>query len=129
MESIEITYFRSSLCPNMLFDSKEDANNFDEILKRYSESPEAKREFRKALIQYPSRYAVDLAIKQNNFHHHLLGKYSDELILACENMVGGCDGLANDECYICAMNYLNNKFYYEKSNKKNSKANTTSGTI
>lgn len=42
MESIEITYFRSSLCPNMLFDSKEDANNFDEILKRYSESPEAK---------------------------------------------------------------------------------------
>lgn len=129
MESIEITYFRSSLCPNMLFGSKEDAENFDETLKRYSESPEAEKEFRKAASQYPSPYAVDLAIKQNRFHFNLVGEHSDELIAACENMTGGYNGLADDECYICAMNYLNNKFYYEKSNKKNSKENTTSGTL
>lgn len=126
MESIEITYFRSSLCPNMLFGSKEDAENFDETLKRYSESPEAEKEFRKAASPYA---AVDLAIKQNRFHFNLVGEHSDELIAACENMTGGYNGLADDECYICAMNYLNNKFYYEKSNKKNSKANTTSGTL
>lgn len=114
MESIKITYFRSSLCPNMLFDSKEDAENFDETLKRYSESPEAEREFRKAASQYPSQYAVDLAIKQDYFHLNLVGEHSEELIIACENMIGGYGDLADDECYICAMNYLYNKFYHKK---------------
>ena len=118
MESIEITYFRSSLCPNMLFDSKEDAENFDETLKRYSESSEAEKEFKKAVKQYPSPYAVVLAIKQNRFHFNLVGEHSKELIIACENMICGYNGLADDECYICAMNYLYNKFYYEKSNEK-----------
>lgn len=118
MESIEITYFRSSLCPNMLFDSKEDAENFDETLKRYSESSEAEKEFRKAVSQYPCLYAVELAIKQNRFHFNLVGEHSEELIIACENMIGGYGDLADDECYICAMNYLYNKFYYEKSNEK-----------
>ena len=33
MEGIEITYFISSLCHNMLFGSKEDVENFDETLK------------------------------------------------------------------------------------------------
>ena len=118
MESIEITYFRSSLCPNMLFDSKEDAENFDETLKRYSESSEAEKEFRKAVSQYSCLYAVELAIKQDCFHLNLIGEHSEELIIACENMIGGYGDLADDEYYICAMNYLYNKFYCEKSNEK-----------
>ena len=112
MEGFETTYFRSEMCPNMLFGSKEDAKNFDETLKHYSENPEAEQEFRKAAEQYPSAYAVDLAIEQNRFHFNLIGPHSDELIAACENMTGGYDGLADDDCYICAMNYLNNKFYH-----------------
>lgn len=80
MENIEITYFRSILCPNMLFDSKEDAENFDETLKHYSESLEAEKEFRKAASRYPSQYAMDLAIKQDRFHFNLVGEHSEGLI-------------------------------------------------
>ena len=96
---------------------KKDAENFDETLK-YSESSEAEKEFRKAVNQYSCLYAVESAIKQDCFHLNFVGEHSEELIIACENMIEGYGDLADDECYICAMNYLYNKFYYEKSNEK-----------
>ena len=66
-----------------------DAENFDKTLKRYSESSEAEKEFRKAVSQYSCLYAVESAIKQDCFHLNLVGEHSEELIIACENMIGG----------------------------------------
>lgn len=105
-----LEYFESELCPPMLFDSKEDAAYFDTLLEDYCSNPEAREEFKKALNQYASYSAVEYAIEANDFHFNLEGPYSDRLILACENMVAGSEGLEDDDCYTCAMNYILNHY-------------------
>ena len=108
---IVVKYYKSKECPQMLFGSREDADYFDNILSNYIHNDSAIAEFKTALDLYPSFYVVQLRINFGTFHFDLVGPESDKLILACENMIGGWEGLEDDNCYTCAMNYIFHKLY------------------
>ena len=96
----------------MLFGTKDDAENFDIILKGFSEDDEAMEELRAAVKQYPCLSDAMIAIENHEFQYSSLeGPCSDELIDACERMAAGYDGLPDDDCYSEPIMYLLEKLY------------------
>jgi hypothetical protein len=70
--------------PDMKFETEEDADKFDSVLRNYISNKEAISEFEKAENGFPSWAALWRQISIGEFHFKLEGKYSDELIAACE---------------------------------------------
>ena len=111
MDKIELTYFASDECPDMLFDTEEEAINFDLILIGYCDNKKAIQEFKNAERQYASEYAVRYNINNGTFIHTLKGPYSDSLIIAAERMASIQGDLSDDNPYIEMLNYIMNKLY------------------
>ena len=95
----------------MLFGTEDEADNFDIILKGFSEDEEAMEELRAAVKQYPSLGDALIAVEEQEFQHSLEGPCSDELIDACEQMAVGFEGLPDDDCYSEPIRYLLEKLY------------------
>lgn len=108
-KTLTITYYHSNLIEEMLFDSKEDADEFDNALKDYLNNPKTINEFKMA-GNYPSINAMKRAIETNEFQNEL-GIESERLILACENMVSGFNGANENDCYRIPLMYVFNKIY------------------
>lgn len=109
IESYEL--WSSDLIPNFKFDCQEDADNFDKVLKVFTECPEAKLEWDKAEMQYASLYAVQYAINGLRFHFDLQGPYSEDLIGACENVIEIWEQDDQYDCYTAPMNYIFSKLH------------------
>lgn len=108
-KTLTITYYHSNFIEEMLFDSKEDADEFDNALKDYLNNPKTINEFKMA-GNYPSLNAMQRAIETNEFQNQL-GCESERLILACENMACGNNGINEDYCYRIPLMYIFNKIY------------------
>lgn len=104
--------YASEEIPCMLFDCPEDADNFDNVLKKYVTNKEAIAEFDKAERNYASLSAVLYNIDNHTFHHNLSGDYSEELIAAAENMIDtyGTD-IEEGDCYTPVMYYIFHKLH------------------
>lgn len=92
--------------PDMKFETEEDADKFDSVLRNYISNKEAISEFEKAESGFPSWAALWRQISIGEFHLKLEGKYSDELIAACETCFevwGDCD---HSDCYTPVMAYI-----------------------
>lgn len=111
MNKIELTYFASDECPDMLFDTEEEAASFDLILIGYCNNKKAIQEFKNAESQYASEYAVRYNIENGTFIHNLKGPYSDALVIAVECMASTQGDLSEDNPYIEMLNYIINKLY------------------
>lgn len=111
MEKMNLTFYKSSLIQEMLFDSEEDAKTFDIALTDYLNDNNAVNEFKSAMSKYSSLYAIEYAINNDTFHFNL-GEYSDNLILASENMADGCNGVSIDDCYKLPLMFILNKIRY-----------------
>ena len=108
-KTLTITYYHSNIIEIMLFSTEEDADEFDNALKDYLNSPKAINEF-KMSGSYPSINAMKRAIETNEFQNEL-GIESERLILACENMVSGFNGANENDCYRIPLMYVFNKIY------------------
>lgn len=106
---VKLEYTQSSILKEMLFSNKEDAYEFDCALIHYLNNPKAINEFKMA-GNYPSINAMQRAIETNEFQNQL-GRESERLILACENMVCGNNGINEDDCYRIPLMYIFNKIY------------------
>lgn len=104
-ESINVTYYPSSIIDGMLFDCLEDANHFDEVLNNYVNNPEALSEFTKPNLA--SWAAVEYHIDYGDYHLMIQGEHTEELIEACERMVAWENNYSED-CYTPVMNYIFN---------------------
>ena len=111
MNKIELTYFASDECPDMLFDTEEEAASFDLILIGYCNNKNAIQEFKNAESQYASEGAVRYNIENGTFIHNLKGPYSDSLIIAAERVSSTQGDLSDDNPYIEMFNYIINKLY------------------
>lgn len=108
-KTLTITYYHSNILEEMLFSSQEDADEFDNALKDYLNNPKAIYEFQVS-GKYPSIQAMERAIEANEFQE-TLGTESERLILACENMASGFNGVSEDDCYRIPLMYIFNKIY------------------
>lgn len=106
---LTLSYYQSSILKEMLFSNKEDAYEFDCALTNYLNNPKAINEFKMA-GNYPSLNAMQRAIETNEFQNQL-GRESERLILACENMACGNNGINEDDCYRIPLMYIFNKIY------------------
>lgn len=104
-EPIVVTYYPSSIIEGMLFDCSGDANHFDEVLNNYINNPEALSEFTKPNLA--SWSAVKYHIDSGDYQLMISGKYTEELIEACERMVAWENNYSED-CYTPVMNYIFN---------------------
>ena len=104
--------YASEEIPCMLFDCPEDADNFDEVLKKYVANKDALAEFNEAERNYASLGAVLYHIENVTFHHQLKGDYSEELIAAAENMIDTFgEDIEEGDCYTPVMNYIFHKLH------------------
>lgn len=108
-KTLTITYYYSNIIKEMLFSNEEDADEFDNALEDYLNNPKAIKEFKMA-GNYPSINAMQRAIETNEFQNQL-GRESERLMLACENMVCGNNGINEDDCYRIPLMYIFNKIY------------------
>lgn len=103
---INVSYYPSSIISSMLFDCSEDAEHFDKVLNDFINNPEALEEFTEPVLASWSalKYHINLG------HYQLMidGKYTRELLEACERMVAGYEGLDDGDCYTPALNYIFN---------------------
>lgn len=106
---ITYTYYSSDILEDMLFKTEKDAKDFDNTLMDFINSPEAIDEFKRLSNHYASYASVRHAINRGEFHYGLAGIKSYELILACEKMVSGRNGLGATEYYKEALLYILNK--------------------
>ena len=113
---ITYTYYSSDILENMLFKTEEDAKDFDNTLEDFINSSESIDEFKKLLNHYASYVSVRNAINRGEFHYGLAGIKSYKLILACEKMVNGRNGLGSTEYYKEALLYILN--YIVKNDKE-----------
>lgn len=101
-KKVELTMYTSEECPDLYFDSKEDADLFDEEIVKYLKDPEALKDWDRVERQYPSYGAINLAIQQGRFHFSL-GDPSDNMIAALENCIDSTD---DADIYTIACNYI-----------------------
>lgn len=108
-KTFTITFYHSNIIEEMLFDSEEDAEYFDNTLEEYLNSTEAIKEFKS--VKFASIEAIKWNINNDMFINYLKGDYSEKLIEAAERMVEGYNGATQEDCYKLTLLYIFDKIY------------------
>lgn len=104
--------YKSELISEMIFSSKQKAEQFDNIITKILNNKNTKQIFDS--IKYASHYSALRAIEMNEFHFDLLDLNDEdfnELISLCEEVYDILDGDIYDDCYKIPLNFLYLKIY------------------